>query len=157
MSLSTCPFDPENDLRPDDRRLVEALESCSLDAGSFGHEEHVRSTWVYLRLHGLSEGSRRFIEALRRFAAFHGAPGKYHETITWLYLTAINERIGAMPPSHGWEEFAARYPELLGNHREFLARYYRPETLEGDIARRSFVLPDRGLVGSSGEATGVRT
>ena len=42
-----------------------------------------------------------------------------------------------------WEEFAAANPDLLTWRPSILAAYYREETLRSDLARASFVLPDR--------------
>jgi hypothetical protein len=36
---------------------------------------------------------------------------------------------------------------------EVLLRYYRPETLQSDLARRVFLMPDRLLTGFSAEAS----
>ena len=43
----------------------------------------------------------------------------------------------------GWEEFAASNPDLMTWRPSVLERYYTPETLGSDLARRAFVLPDR--------------
>jgi hypothetical protein len=50
------------------------------------------------------------------------------------------EREGARATS---EEFVARHPDLITWKPSILDRYYRPETLRSDLARRVFVLPDR--------------
>ena len=46
-------------------------------------------------------------------------------------------------PDGDFEAFAAANPDLLGPSRAFLLAYYSPETLDGEIARRQFVPPDR--------------
>jgi hypothetical protein len=42
-----------------------------------------------------------------------------------------------------WESFAAANADLLTWQPSVLDRYYRPETLASDLARRAFVWPDR--------------
>ena len=42
-----------------------------------------------------------------------------------------------------WEEFAASNPDLLTWRPSVLERYYTPEALGSDLARRVFLLPDR--------------
>jgi hypothetical protein len=44
-----------------------------------------------------------------------------------------------------WEDFCRDNPDVLTWRPSILDRYYRPETLGSDLARRVFVLPDRGL------------
>lgn len=71
-----------------------------------------------------------------------GKGDRYHETVTWAYLLLLNERIQRMPPDTGWEAFAAANTDLFGPHNSILLRYYRPETLQSQVARRSFLMPD---------------
>ena len=132
-------------ITPDDMVFLGQFESAAIPSDAFGHQEHVRVAWVYLQLYELTEASQRFIDALKRFAQFHGADGLYHETITWAFLLAINERIGKMVQDHDWQTFAAENPDMLESGSTFLNRYYLPETLKSDLARRVFILPDRGL------------
>jgi hypothetical protein len=101
----------------------------------------VRVAWLYVKREPLLRALERFSSDLRRFAEAKGKPGLYHETVTWGFLFLINERMG--PEREGFDCFAARNPELLAWKPSALDRYYRPETLASERARRSFVLPDR--------------
>jgi hypothetical protein len=125
-----------------DDELMHAFEAGRVPDGGFHHRQHVQVAWNYLRAHPLPEALARFCAALRRFAAAQGASGLYHETITVAYVLLINERLGASP-TLDWEAFAAAYPELLDWKPSLLDRLYRPETLSSDLARRTFVMPDR--------------
>ena len=107
--------------------------------------DHVRVAWFYLRQKPLLAALESFVTGLKRFAAAHGKPGLYHETITWAYLLLIHERRERMTSGHSWDEFAAANAHLLQWRPSILKRYYRDETLASDFARRVFVLPDRGL------------
>jgi len=75
----------------------------------------------------------------------------HHVRLARLYMTSraflllVAERIARCGPGRSFEEFAAQHPELLEWKPSILSRYYRPETLASDFARRSFVLPDAGL------------
>jgi len=51
-------------------------------------------------------------------------------------------------PGADWEPFARANPDLLTWRPSILERYYLPETLASDAARRVFVLPDRATVSS---------
>jgi hypothetical protein len=72
-----------------DDELVRAFESAELPAEQFSHAAHVRVAWCYLRRAPLPEALARFIASLQRFAAAHGASGKYHETVTVAYVLLI--------------------------------------------------------------------
>ena len=124
-----------------DEELVAAFEATALPADQFSHESHVRVAWWYLRSAPLPEALLRFATALQRFAAAKGAHGKYHETMTVMWMLIIADRLSAAPGSV-WTEFAAANPDLF-ERPSVLLRYYREETLASDRARRSFVMPDQ--------------
>ena len=65
--------------------------------------------------------------------------------ITWAYVALIHERMLA-DPSMDWPAFAAANADLLTWKPSVLDRYYTSETLFSDLARRTFVLPDRALI-----------
>lgn len=133
-----------------DRELLAAFEGGTLAEDGFHHRDHIRLAWLMLREAPLAEALARFAAGLRRFAARHGKAGLYHETITWAYVVLIHERMrrGSWEGEASWEEFAAANPDLLTWRPSILAAYYREETLASDLARRTFVLPDR-LVSSA--------
>jgi hypothetical protein len=124
-----------------DDDFVRSFEDCTLPNSAFHHRDHVRLAWIYLRRLPPLDALARFTASLRRFAAFHGHPGLYHETITWAFLFLIHERMPDASESEIWEEFAARNPDLLAWQPSILDAYYDPETLRSERARRRFVLP----------------
>jgi hypothetical protein len=129
-----------------DDELMAAFENASLPPGQFTHAEHVRAAWCYLTRYPLAEALARFIVALRRFAEAHGAAGKYHETMTVVYILVIADRLGD-GPALTWTEFAARNADLLERSPSVLSRYYSDDVLASDRARRSFVMPNRFATG----------
>jgi hypothetical protein len=128
-----------------DRDFVDAFEACAIAHGDFRHADHVRLAWIYLREHSLLEAIERFTSSLQRFAKHHGAPGLYHETITWAYLLLIHERMQREGAPSCWEAFRADNGDLFSWKPSILDRYYAPGTLRSDLARRTFVLPDAGV------------
>lgn len=141
-----------------DEELVEAFESCVLADEDFRHEEHVRVAWTYLSNLPPLEALQRFSTALKRFATHHGADGLYHETITWAYVLLIHERMAQGRAGESWQHFRVRNPDLMVFKGGALECYYRPETLRSELARRVFVLPDRGIRAlSASEACGAGT
>ena len=125
------------------RRLLRDFESCAIGAGEFHHQQHARVAWALVAQEGLLASLERFPAGLRRFARHHGADGLYHETITWIFLLLIHERMQRLPGGHGWQAFAESSPDLLRDPKKTLSRYYSPECLGSDLARTIFVLPDR--------------
>ena len=123
-----------------DDELVAGFEAASL--ASFRHRDHVRVAWIYLRRLGLLEALAAVSRGLQRLADAHGHRAKYHETVSWLYVFVIHERMaaGGHPT---WAEFERSNPDLLANWGAFVGRYYSPGMLRSPVARRSFMLPDR--------------
>jgi hypothetical protein len=127
----------------DDAEFLRAVEGCTLPGERFRHADHVRLAWLYLRDHPLLEAIARYTATLKRFAAHHGAPRKYHATITWAYLLLIHERMHITPTAGGWDAFCRANADLLAWQPSVLERYYDAETLASPIARETFVLPRR--------------
>jgi hypothetical protein len=123
--------------------LIAQFESGATAPDSFHHVDHVRLAFEYLRRYSALEALEKFSAALQRFAAAQGKADRYHETITWVYLLLIRERIARAGPPQTWEEFAGRNSDLLIWKGGVLGTLYRAETLDSDLARRIFVLPDR--------------
>ena len=107
------------------------------DPHNFPHREHVRMAFEMLRRHSFPETVLHYSQALRRMAARGGRPEAYHETITIAFLALVAERMG---DTEDFEHFASLNPDLFD--KRVLTRWYRPERLTSDRARRVFVLPE---------------
>jgi hypothetical protein len=127
-----------------DELLLASFLDTTLPAGAFHHAQHVRCGWLFVRDHGMPGALAAFSTSLRRFADAKGATTLYHETITWAYLLLINER-QQRTPAADWRAFAAANGDLLTWKPSVLDRLYRPDTLWSDLARRTFVMPDRAI------------
>jgi hypothetical protein len=123
-----------------DTSFIATFEACEVANTDFHHADHIRLAWLYLAELPLLTAIERFTTSLKRFAAHHGVPGLYHETITWAYLLLIHERMNG---ESSFEEFRATNPELFRWKPSVLDGYYKPETLASERARRVFVMPDR--------------
>ena len=126
----------------DDASLLAAFEDTSLPVEAFHHREHVRVAWMYVMRHGVAGALTGFGDALKRFAVAKDKPQLYHETITWAYLLLIGERI-ARHRVATWDAFAQQHADLLAWKPSVLDRYYTTELLWSDLARKTFVMPDR--------------
>ncbi len=126
-----------------DEEFIARFEDASLANESFHHADHVRMAFLYLSRYPALEALQRFSCALIRFATAKGKPQLYHETITWAFLLLIRERIIRAGGQQNWEQFAAANADLLNWKDNVLKKYYREETLKSDLARSSFVFPDK--------------
>jgi hypothetical protein len=126
--------------------LMGQFEEGKTPDGSFHHADHVRLAFEYLQKYDALKALGRFSAALKRLAAARGKSGLYNETITHAYFFLIRERM-ARHESGGWEEFARQNPDMLIWKNGVLGRYYQEETLKSDLARNTFVFPDKCFQG----------
>jgi len=122
--------------------FIEQFEGGEVTADTFHHVDHVRLAFAYLSQYPALQALERFVAALKSFAAGQGKSDRYHETITHAYFFLIRERM-TRSGATDWQEFARDNPDLLIWKDGILTRYYADKTLESDIARRIFILPDR--------------
>jgi hypothetical protein len=123
--------------------LLWQLECCTLPPERFHHADHLHAAWLYLTRFPAAEAIGKFSQALRNYTAHLGKPERYHETITWAFLLLVNGRIQRMDVNATWEQFAAQNQDLFDWKNSILFKYYRPEALDSDLARRVFVMPER--------------
>ena len=126
-----------------DEEFINQFETCTFPVASFHHREHVRVVWLYLQSYSVLETLARFSEKLKRFAAANGKANLYHETITWSYVFLINERMERNGKGSGWDNFAESNAELLDWKPSILESYYSEQTLSSELARKTFVFPEK--------------
>lgn len=125
-----------------DDEFIANFENCNLANASFHHCDHVKVAFLYLCRYPALEALQRFSASLARFAAANGKPGLYNETITWAFMLLIRERMARAGRQQTWIEFAASNADLL-NWKDALRRYYRDETLSSNLAKTTFLFPDK--------------
>ncbi len=125
-----------------DADFIAALENCTLPAAAFRHRDHLRAGWTYLQGMPFGAALDRMREALQRYAASHGQPERYHETVTVAYMSLLQTH-RALNPADSWEQFVVANPVLF--EAGLLARFYERATLESPLARRVFVLESRAV------------
>ena len=126
-----------------DDEFVARFEDATLSTESFHHSDHVRMAFLYLCRYPALEALQRFSASLARFAAAKGKPGLYNETVTWAFLFLIRERMARSGGNPAWEEFVAENTDLLNWENNILRRYYRESTLKSNLAKSTFVMPDK--------------
>jgi hypothetical protein len=125
-----------------DEEWIRLFEACAIPNTAFHHADHVRTAFLYLSRYPALEALERFSTSLVRFARAHGKPDRYNETVTWAYFFLIRERMARSCGTESWPAFASRNGDLLNWTDSVLNRYYRPETLPSDLAKRLFLFPD---------------
>ena len=126
-----------------DHAFIERFETCSIPRHAFRHADHVRAAFLCLCRYPALEALPRFAASLSRFNT--ATDGRYNETITWAFLLLIRERMARAGHPQTWKEFAQNNQDLLTWKVNVLQKYYRHETLYSDLARTTFVLPDKAL------------
>lgn len=105
----------------------------------FGHRQHLELTWRYLADHEPATAQPLIAGAIREVAAAHGAPQKFHATITgaWVRCVAVHRERW---PAATFEQFIELNPELLDS--KLLEQHFTHEVLFSDAARAGVVEPD---------------
>jgi hypothetical protein len=123
----------------DKQLLLNAFLGDKIDGRAFHHADHVRVGFELLCRHTFPDALAAYSAALKGIAKRAGNPGAYHETITVAFLSLIAEHHAA--GSHAnFEAFIEDNPQLLD--KSILERWYAPERLLSDIARKTFVMPN---------------
>lgn len=132
-----------------DAEFLQALESTTLPPSEFSHAGHVRAAYLYLRAAtDFPTALANIARSIRRYATALGQPGRYHETITVAYAALINQHMALHGSARDWRDFAASNPALLD--KQLLNRFFGPDVLGSELARRVFILPPRCGCGRAG-------
>ncbi|HEY1679591.1 MAG TPA: hypothetical protein VGG04_17880 [Candidatus Sulfotelmatobacter sp.] len=121
--------------------FIRLFEADSLP-GEFRHADHVRLAFAYLSEYPALEGLEKFCSALKSYAAARGQAQRYHETITYSLFFLIRERM-AREGARDWNTFEGGNLDLFRWKDGVLSRYYEQSTIDSDMARSIFVLPDK--------------
>ena len=124
----------------DDAQFLAAFESAAIPNAAFRHHAHLRMAWLYVRRDGPEVGAARIREGIQRFAAAHGLPHLYHETVTGFWTRLMAHAVDAFPELDRCEDVLAGYDGF--EDRRLPYRHWRQETLDAPVARRQWVEPD---------------
>lgn len=107
----------------------------------FGHRQHVELTWRYLEDHDPDTARRLVSDAIREVASAHGAPQKFHETITaaWVRCVAVHRQRW---PADTFTEFIEIDANAGLLDARLLEQHFTREVLFSDAARAAVVEPD---------------
>jgi hypothetical protein len=119
---------------------LERFVRGEVDAAQFPHREHVRMAFEMLRRHDFAESVLHYSRALRLMVARAGKPQAFHQTVTVAFLALVAERMAECGEHADFAALVGRHPELLD--KSVLKRWYAPQRLGSEAARRSFILPE---------------
>jgi hypothetical protein len=85
----------------------------------------------------------------------HGAPKKYHETVTCGMMVLVNERVVTRPGDGSWESFVAENADLLRWLDGAFFEQYPQSVLRSDVARATFLLPRSPELAESAASSGA--
>jgi hypothetical protein len=122
-----------------DRADLERFVRGEIDPAHFPHCEHLRMAFEMLSRHDFAEAALHYSRALRTMTARAGKPEAFHQTVTIAFLALIAERM-ARGQADDFSAFARANPDLL--EKSLLGRWYGPERLASEAARRTFLLPE---------------
>jgi hypothetical protein len=120
--------------------FLHALHECSVSPDAFHHRDHLHVTWLLIRRHDLEAARGIVADGIRALAARHGAPGKYHETMTRFWVHVIGHLIQTRPDLDEFAAFMHAFPKLLDAGLPY--RHWQRQTIGGAAARSSWVAPD---------------
>lgn len=118
--------------------LVDRLERCLLAKEEFHHRDHLAVAVVYLYASDLEMAMNRMRCSLKRFAAYHGVTGLYHETLTRFWLLQVDQRLDR---SRCLEESVRAVQEQLKD-KNLAFEYYSRERIDSKEARETWLKPD---------------
>lgn len=119
-----------------DEEFLARFEACALE--DFRHRDHVRVAWLYLQKFPYERAVREMELGIRRYAAHHGAPDKYHHTVTLVWMRVV--AAACREHAEDFAGFLARCPHLLDPDTP--RRYYSPARLDSPEARSGWLDPD---------------
>lgn len=123
-----------------DDEFLRMFEAAEFGQRSFGHRDHLRMAWLYTTRCGREEAETRATSGIQHLAERHGAPHKYHETLTRAWVRAVAHHWGAAPELRDFGGFLSRHPSLMSG--DLMLRHYTAGVLWSDEARARWVEPD---------------
>jgi hypothetical protein len=130
---------------PDERLLVNQLESSTLAPSQFDHRAHVRAAYVYLAEADPEAATARMRAALLTFLQHHGIPAsKYHATMTEAWILAVRHFMALTPEAESSDAFIDANPQLLDSR--IMLSHYSASLLFSPEARAEFMEPDQSPI-----------
>ncbi len=120
----------------EDGQFLAGVESGTLPKACFRHADHLRLAWLRLRSLPVEHAVVKVKHDIFAYATALGAAHIFHHTVTeaWVRLLATHHEAS-------FAEFLSVNEERL--RTPLLHRFWTPETLGSNEAKRGWVAPDR--------------
>jgi hypothetical protein len=127
-----------------DQEFLAAFEAAAIPSKRWGHRDHVRMAYLYLRDHPFDEALARIRSGIRALNRANDVPetadSGYHETATVAWASIVASCIAHHGSAEGFESFSVANPHLC--QRTLLRLYYTRDRILSVEARADFVAPD---------------
>lgn len=125
----------------DDEQYLKSFEAYAIDPATFHHREHLRVAYVLIVTYGLETAFVRLKASLLGFLIHLGVgTEKYHETVTYAWLLAVNHFMHMAKPSHGFDDFIQSNELLLD--ASIMNTHYSQKLLQSSEAKAKFLEPN---------------
>jgi hypothetical protein len=128
----------------DDETLLERFEKCQIAADDWGHREHIKVAYLYLRDMPLEVAVNRMCEGLKGLQTAFKVPDAldrgYHATMTQVWMGLVDFTLRQFGPAATADEFYDSHPELWQS--KVLRFFYSTDRLLSAQAKATFVEPD---------------
>jgi hypothetical protein len=129
----------------DDGQFLRRFHGGGLAAECFRHGDHLRLAWLHLHREPLGDALESVRAGIQSFAAQHGAAHIFHYTLTtaWVRLLATHDE-------PDFTQFLRENQHRL--NRDLLQRFWSPDALNSEAAKRGWLAPDREPLPSASHA-----
>jgi len=128
----------------DDETFLERFEQCQIAADDWGHREHIKVAYLYLRRMPLDAAVNRMRDGLKALQAALQVPDAldrgYHETMTQVWMRLVDFTLRQFGPAASADDFFQSHPQLW--QAKVLRFFYSPDRLLSANAKAAFIDPD---------------
>ena len=128
--------------KPDVPELLDRFVDTTLPADQFHHRQHVQVAWLFVRNHGMPAALAEFQrgdQAIRRCQGRDRSVPRDHH----LGIPAADRRSPGTHAGRHLGRVRSRQPGSADVETVDSERYYSKELLASELARRTFLMPDR--------------
>jgi hypothetical protein len=128
----------------DDQQFIQMFEAGVLPTEQWGHREHVKVAYLYLREFPLELAIERMRTSIQRLNAAQQTPEAldrgYHETMTQAWMHLVHFTLCEYGPADTADEFYDSHPQLWQS--KVLRLFYSRDRLLSWEAKKAFANPD---------------
>jgi hypothetical protein len=128
----------------DDATFLERFELCQFAPDDWGHRDHIKVAYLYLRRMPPEAAVSRMREGLKALQAAFQVPDAldrgYHETMTQVWMRLVEFALRQFGATASADEFYESHPELWQS--KVLRFFYSADRLLSAQAKAAFIEPD---------------